>query len=77
MIGRPKAAVLPVPVWARPIMSRRSSTSGIAFTWIGVGVVNSMLSSVRNMPAERPRSENLVKVFSLSGTRNVEMAAAP
>ena len=53
-------------------MSRRSSTSGIAFTWIGVGVVNSMLSSVRNVPAERPRSENLVNVFSLSGTQNAD-----
>ncbi|MNY22613.1 hypothetical protein D3C86_1562360 [compost metagenome] len=31
MMGRPKAAVLPVPVCARPIRSRPSSSSGMAF----------------------------------------------
>ena len=37
-IGSPKAAVLPVPVWATPKMSRPASCGGIACTWIGVGV---------------------------------------
>ena len=34
-IGRPKAAVLPVPVWAWPITSRPSRSGGIACSWIG------------------------------------------
>ena len=36
-IGRPKAAVLPVPVCAWPITSRPSSSGGIACSWIGLG----------------------------------------
>jgi hypothetical protein len=36
--GRPNAAVLPVPVWACPITSWPASSSGIACSWIGVGV---------------------------------------
>ena len=35
--GSPKAAVLPVPVWAWPITSRPSSSGGIACSWIGLG----------------------------------------
>ena len=35
--GSPKAAVLPVPVWAWPITSWPASSSGIACSWIGVG----------------------------------------
>ncbi len=38
-IGRVKAAVLPVPVWAMPSTSFRASTWGMACCWIGVGVV--------------------------------------
>ena len=37
IIGSPKAAVLPVPVWAWPITSRPSSSTGIACSWIGLG----------------------------------------
>jgi hypothetical protein len=33
--GRAKAAVLPVPVWARPSRSRPSSSGGMAGAWIG------------------------------------------
>ena len=36
--GSPKAAVLPVPVWAWPITSRPSISGGIACSWIGLGV---------------------------------------
>ena len=36
-IGSPKAAVLPLPVWAWPITSWPPSSSGIACAWIGVG----------------------------------------
>ena len=39
IIGRVKLAVLPVPVWAIPIRSRRCSTTGMPWAWIGVGVV--------------------------------------
>ena len=39
IIGRVKLAVLPVPVWAMPIRSRRCSTTGMPWAWIGVGVV--------------------------------------
>jgi hypothetical protein len=38
-IGRAKAAVLPVPVWAMPSRSLPAITPGIACAWIGVGVV--------------------------------------
>ena len=37
-IGRVKPAVLPVPVWAQPSTSRPISTTGMACSWIGVGV---------------------------------------
>ncbi len=37
-IGNKNAAVLPVPVCAKPSTSRSSSTIGIACAWIGVGV---------------------------------------
>ena len=39
IIGSTKDAVLPVPVWAMPMMSRIISTLGIADAWIGVGSV--------------------------------------
>ncbi len=38
-IGRVNPAVLPVPVWAQPSTSRPMSTTGMAWLWIGVGVV--------------------------------------
>jgi hypothetical protein len=37
IIGKTKLAVLPVPVWAIPIMSRIIWTEGMACAWIGVG----------------------------------------
>ena len=37
-IGRPKAAVLPVPVWATPRMSRPAICGAMVCAWIGVGV---------------------------------------
>ena len=35
-IGNPKAAVLPVPVWAWPITSLPAKVKGIVCSWIGV-----------------------------------------
>ena len=37
-MGRAKAAVLPVPVWAMPSRSLPAMTPGMAWAWIGVGV---------------------------------------
>lgn len=37
MIGRMKAAVFPVPVWAHPNMSRPASISGMARACMGEG----------------------------------------
>ena len=37
MMGKIKAAVLPVPVWADAIMSLPCSTSGIVRAWMVVG----------------------------------------
>ena len=39
IIGNVKAAVLPVPVCAMPITSRRCKTCGMACAWIGVGAL--------------------------------------
>lgn len=39
MIGIANAAVFPVPVCAQPRRSNPQRTIGIAFSWIGVGVV--------------------------------------
>ena len=39
IIGRVKAAVLPVPVWAMPRMSRPASATGMASLWMGVASV--------------------------------------
>ena len=39
IIGRVKAAVFPVPVWAMPRTSLPVSATGMAWAWIGVAVV--------------------------------------
>ena len=49
-MGRRKAAVLPVPVWARPMRSRPSSASGMARSWIGVGWVKPACWTAARMP---------------------------
>ena len=38
-IGRVKAAVLPVPVWAMPMRSWPARIGGMAAAWMGVGSV--------------------------------------
>src|SRR3954447_10306299 len=53
--GRPKAAVLPVPVCAWPITSWPPSSSGIAWSWIGVGSSKPSSSSACWIWGERPR----------------------
>ena len=39
IIGRMNAAVLPLPVWAAATTSWPSMMTGIARSWIGVGLV--------------------------------------
>src|SRR5690606_15624345 len=63
-IGRLKAAVLPEPVWAMPMMSLPCSCGEMACAWIGVGVLKPALVRPATRWAGRPRSVNvLVKEF--------------
>jgi len=54
--GRPKAAVLPVPVWATPVMSRPASSGGIAAAWMPVGVSKPSAATAASRSSGRPRS---------------------
>ena len=49
--GSPNAAVLPVPVWATPVMSRPASSAGMACSWIAVGVVKPSVAAARSSVA--------------------------
>ena len=65
-IGRAKAAVLPVPVWAMPSTSRPASAGGIACAWIGVGAVYCAPATAFSNGMERPRSEKeVMQVFQV------------
>ena len=59
IIGRPKASVLPDPVWPRPSTSRPAMASGIVAAWIGNGVVMPWPSRMATMLAGTPRSANV------------------
>ena len=48
--GRPKASVLPDPVWARPSTSRPASASGRARAWIANGALMSRAASAPDQP---------------------------
>ena len=52
--GRPKASVLPDPVWARPSMSRPASASGSARAWIANGSRMSLAARARTSRESRP-----------------------
>ncbi|MND55755.1 hypothetical protein D3C80_468460 [compost metagenome] len=75
--GRPKAAVLPVPVWARPIRSRPSRRRGIACAWIGVGVSMPSAVSVATICLETPRDSKFVKANTFRGARKRHACMAP
>ena len=64
-IGRLNAAVLPVPVWAMPRMSRPSSCGPMACAWIGVGLLKSARISAAVSGAARPKSAKdvIVKTY--------------
>ena len=55
-IGRPKAIVLPPPVWARPSTSRPANASGIACDWIANGFSMPRLLSAITSAFGRPSS---------------------
>ena len=57
-MGIAKAAVLPVPVWAQPCKSLPFINIGIAFSWIGVGL---MYPSPLRSYKELPRPEIIIK----------------
>ena len=91
-IGRTKAAVLPVPVWAPASRSRPARTSGIASAWTGVGSSVALVrdgaeklgrqpemcrKTWRNAPGEAlPRMRGPVRARSGSGSDGLENRGA-
>ena len=71
-IGKPKAAVLPVPVWARATKSVALSLSinGMTFSWMGVGLVNPSSEILERISAFRFNSENSIVSFFLFGYKS-------
>ncbi len=74
-IGSAKAAVLPVPVWAMPRMSRPASCGAIAWAWIGVGVSKPARASASVSGAARPKPAKSVCVTSIPFRAAVAAAA--
>ena len=68
-IGRPKAAVLPVPVWARPITSRPFIACGIACAWIGVGSVMPSSASLVTRRGASPSISKSIKILFRAAQR--------
>ncbi len=62
--GRPKARVLPEPVWARPRTSRPASASGMVAAWMGKGTAMPFSASAAVIFSGSPRSSNAVWVSS-------------
>ncbi len=62
--GKPKAAVFPVPVWARATMSVSSSNnSGIAFSCTSDGVSNPKSPIAFNKDSFNPNCSNLFILY--------------
>src|SRR6056297_3653333 len=61
----PKAIVLPVPVWARPRTSLPAIASGIALSWIGVGLVRPASLRAARRTGLRPRVSKSDKRYPL------------
>ena len=57
-MGSPKAAVLPVPVWARPMTSRPSRQAGMVAAWIGRGLANPAAARPRTSLESRSKRSN-------------------
>src|SRR3990172_6326686 len=62
--GRTKAAVLPVPVRARPITSWPSSAGGMACAWIGVGASKPSCLTARSRGASKLNFSKLILPFT-------------
>lgn len=59
IIGRPNAAVLPVPVWAWAMTSWVfPSKTGITAAWISVGAVKPFFSKAAKTSSDSPSSVN-------------------
>lgn len=54
IMGIAKAAVLPEPVWARPIISRPSSAQGMDSSWICVGCLKLSFSQASHNCGKTP-----------------------
>src|SRR3989338_9417825 len=63
IMGTPKARVFPVPVWAIPMISFPSIATGIAFSCIGVGVVNFKFAIISRSRGAIPRPVNDAEEF--------------
>jgi hypothetical protein len=61
-MGKPKAAVLPLPVFDSPMRSRPARRGGIERAWIGVGWVKPISPRTACEAGERPRSEKRISV---------------
>ena len=70
MIGIPKAAVLPVPVWAWPTTSRPSRTGEITDSWIGVGAVYPILSRARDTEPDTTKLPNGLTGKDIAGAES-------
>ena len=57
-MARPKASVLPEPVWPRPNMSRPAIASGSVAVWMGNGAVIPADFNAGRMAECTPRSLN-------------------
>src|SRR5512139_1767006 len=56
-IGRPKAAVFPLPVAAQARTSRPAMAGGIDCSWMGVGLVKPSSRTPRRRRGSRPKEE--------------------
>ena len=79
-IGRPKAIVLPPPVWARPSTSRPARASGMARDWIANGASMPRLLSAKTSDLGRPssakvRSAGAASTIARSSSRSSSEAA--
>ena len=65
-MGSTKAAVLPVPVCAEPMRSPPLRITGMACSWIGVGVVKPQASTACKRRSSRFRfSNDIIRVLTL------------
>ena len=58
-MGTTKAAVLPVPVWAQPSMSRPCRAGAMAFAWMGVGVTKPIRAKSSSSGPDRPKDSKV------------------